>query len=52
MNHELKVMAAVFTLNALMLALLLTAMLGLLPTPQAVLQSSPAATAVVQPVNA
>jgi len=27
-------------------------MLGLLPTPQAVLQSSPAATAVVQPVNA
>lgn len=36
MNNELKLMGAVFALNALMLAVLLTVMLGLAPTPQSV----------------
>ncbi len=36
MNNELKLLGAMFALNALMLAVLLTVMLGLAPTPQSV----------------
>ena len=46
MDNELKLLGAVFALNALLLAVLLTVMLGLAPTPRS------AFAAVSQPAQA
>ena len=39
MDHEMKLLGAMFALNALLLAALLTVMLGLAPTPQSLLRA-------------
>ena len=49
MNSELRWIGAMFALNALMLAVLLTVMLGLAPTPQSVFTG---ASSVRQPASA
>jgi hypothetical protein len=49
MNNELKLIGAMFALNALMLAVLLTVLLGLAPTPQSVFAG---ATSARQPARA
>jgi hypothetical protein len=45
MDHEMKLLSAMFALNTLLLAALLTVMLGLAPTPQSLLRAG-AGTAV------
>ena len=55
MNNELKWIGAMFALNALLLAVLLTVMLGLAPTPRAAFAGAAGATptaAAVPPASA
>ena len=48
MDHEMKLLGAMFALSALLLATLLTVMLGLVPTPQSLLRAG-TGTAVAMP---
>ncbi len=48
MDHEMKLLGALFALNALLLAALLTVLLGLAPTPQSLLRAG-AGTVVATP---
>ena len=51
MDHEMKLLSTMFALNALLLAALLTVMLGLAPTPQSLLHAGTGTAAATEAVS-